>query len=101
MDGLQGMTPVQQQEFLQHLENQQRKDSLSMYNNLVFRCFDECTKSFRSKRLEDGESKCINVCAHKFIKLTSRVGLRFQDIQQQKAKDEAAAAAGGGAGPRR
>ena len=23
MDGLQGMTPIQQQEFLQHLENQQ------------------------------------------------------------------------------
>lgn len=49
-------------------------------------------QSFRSKRLDDGETKCINVCAEKFIKLTSRVALRFQDIQQQKAKDEAAAA---------
>lgn len=49
-------------------------------------------QSFRSKRLDDGETKCINVCAEKFIKLTSRVALRFQDIQQQKAKDEAAGA---------
>ncbi|CAN0307310.1 unnamed protein product, partial [Scytosiphon promiscuus] len=50
-------------------------------------------QSFRSKRLDDGETKCINVCAEKFIKLTSRVALRFQDIQQQKAKDDAAAGA--------
>ncbi|CAN0007812.1 unnamed protein product, partial [Ectocarpus fasciculatus] len=79
-------------------ETRQRKDSLAMYNNLVFRCFDECSKvrraiwqlSFRSKRLDDGETKCINVCAEKYIKLTSRVALRFQDIQQQRAKDEAA-----------
>ncbi|CAN0167925.1 unnamed protein product [Pylaiella littoralis] len=92
MDGLQGMSPVQQQEFLQHLESQQRRDSLAMYNNLVYRCFDDCSKSFRTKRLDDGETKCINVCAEKFIKLTSRVALRFQDIQQQKAKDEAAGA---------
>jgi len=49
-------------------------------------------QSFRSKRLDDNETKCINVCAEKFIKLTSRVALRFQDIQQQKAKDEAAGA---------
>ncbi|CAN0558087.1 unnamed protein product, partial [Laminaria digitata] len=49
--------------------------------------FSKCIKSFRSKRLDDGESKCINVCADKFIKLTGRVALRFQDIQNQKAKD--------------
>eukprot|EP00903_Cladosiphon_okamuranus_P012504 g11708.t1 len=92
MEGLQGLTPQQQQDFMQHLERQQRRDSLAMYNNLVYRCFDECTKSFRSRRLDDGETKCINVCAEKYVKLTSRVALRFQDIQQQKAKDEAAGA---------
>lgn len=47
-------------------------------------------QSFRTKRLEDNEAKCISVCAEKFIKLTSRVARRFQDLQQQKAKDEAA-----------
>lgn len=53
-------------------------------------CRSRSSQSFRSKRLDDGETKCINVCAEKYIKLTSRVALRFQDIQQQKAKDEAA-----------
>lgn len=47
---------------------------------------------FKSKKLDDGESKCISVCAEKFIKLTSRVALRFQDIQQQKVKEEAGTA---------
>lgn len=62
---------------------------------LVSRVFQRLfwgNQSFRSKKLDDGETKCINVCAEKFIKLTSRVGLRFQDVQQQKARDEAAAA---------
>ncbi|CAM9766473.1 unnamed protein product [Discosporangium mesarthrocarpum] len=98
MDAVQGMSPSEQQEFMQHLEKMQRKDSLVMFNNLVSRCFDECTKTFRSKKLDDKETKCVDVCADKFLKLTNRVGLRFQDIQQQQA---AAAAQVGGAAPGR
>ncbi|CAM9758669.1 unnamed protein product [Ascophyllum nodosum] len=96
MEALQGMTPSQQQQFMQYLETQQRKDSLAMYNNLVFKCFDDCSRSFRSRRLDDSEAKCIGVCAEKFIKLTGRVARRFQDLQQQKAKEEQAAATAAG-----
>ena len=65
-----------------------------MYNNLVYRCFDGCVSSFRSKTLDGYETKCSENCAARFVKMTQRVGLRFaehQAMQQKRAADAAAA----------
>lgn len=63
-----------------------------MYNNLVYRCFDGCVTSFRSKTLDSSEISCNENCAARFVKMTQRVGLRFaehQAMQQKRMADEA------------
>ena len=67
-----------------------------MYTNLVDRCFNTCSTSFRSKSLDKYETGCIENCANRYIKMAQRVGLRFaenQAMQQKRAADAAAAAA--------
>mmetsp|Transcript_22637 Transcript_22637/g.38478 ORF Transcript_22637/g.38478 Transcript_22637/m.38478 type:complete len:101 (-) Transcript_22637:73-375(-) len=98
MEAVQGLPPHQQQAFMKNLEQMQMKDSLTMYNNLVERCFEGCVFSFRSKVLDSSEISCIENCAGRYVKMTQRVGLRFaehQAMQQKRAADAAAAAAGG------
>ena len=58
-------------------------------NFLVF-VFIVCTtlQGFRSKNLEESESKCVNQCAEKFMKLTQRVGFRFSEYQTIKAQQQ-------------
>jgi import inner membrane translocase subunit TIM9 len=51
---------------------------------VVARCFDQCVYRFSSKMLDSGESGCLENCAEKYLKSTSRVGLRFQEIQAQQ-----------------
>mmetsp|Transcript_5044 Transcript_5044/g.12903 ORF Transcript_5044/g.12903 Transcript_5044/m.12903 type:complete len:98 (+) Transcript_5044:114-407(+) len=95
MDAVASLPPHKQQEFMQHLEQMQLKDSLTMYNRLVERCTEGCVSSFRSKTLDKYEITCLENCASRYIKMTQRVGLRFaehQAMQQKRAAEEAAAA---------
>ncbi len=55
-----------------------------MYNRTVANCFSECVTGFKSKMLDKHETTCVEHCAEKFLKTTSRVGLRFQEIQAQQ-----------------
>jgi import inner membrane translocase subunit TIM9 len=87
MDSFNRLPEYQKAEFMKHLEEQQVKDSLRMYNNLVESCFDKCVTSFRSKQLEEGEAKCMTQCTEKFLKLTQRVGFRYNEYQNQKVAD--------------
>mmetsp|Transcript_23151 Transcript_23151/g.48906 ORF Transcript_23151/g.48906 Transcript_23151/m.48906 type:complete len:97 (-) Transcript_23151:224-514(-) len=90
MDGVQNLPPHIQGQFMQNLEQMQMKDSLTMYNNLVERCFNSCVSSFRSKSLDKYETSCVENCASRYIKMTQRVGLRFaehQAMQQKRAAD--------------
>ncbi|KAL7525375.1 hypothetical protein ACHAXR_000984 [Thalassiosira sp. AJA248-18] len=92
MDGVQNLPPHIQGEFMKTLEQMQMKDSLTMYNTLVERCFGTCVSSFRSKSLDKKETSCVENCAERYIKMTQRVGLRFaehQAMQQKRAADAA------------
>ena len=62
-----------------------------MASHLVF-VFIVCTtlQGFRSKNLEESESKCVNQCAEKFMKLTQRVGFRFSEYQTIQGQQQAA-----------
>lgn len=42
-------------------------------------------QSFKSKKLDDTESKCVTNCAEKFMRLTQRVGFRVAEHQQGTA----------------
>ena len=103
--GLRGGGQAQQQQmqaqamnaqFLDMINNMQVQDSVRMFNRVTEHCFQGCIDSYHSKSLDGGESKCIDVCAQKFLKLTQRVGQRFQEHQaqqeQQSAQQQAAGA---------
>eukprot|EP00798_Chlamydomonas_sp_ICE-L_P028252 gene28252-31357_t len=76
------------------LEHMQVRDSLKMYNNLVERCFKECTEDMRSKVLSGSEEKCTTRCVEKYMNVTTRVGMRFSEFfgEMEKAAAEQMAA---------
>ncbi|ETV68767.1 hypothetical protein, variant [Aphanomyces astaci] len=82
MNAAASLPPHQQQELMKHFEQKQLEESLMLYNRVVATCFNECVQSFRSKKLEDKEVNCMNLCAEKFLKHTQRVGVRFAEAQQ-------------------
>ncbi|KAG2444782.1 hypothetical protein HXX76_001525 [Chlamydomonas incerta] len=79
------------------LEQMQVRDSLKMYNKLVERCFKECVEDMRSKALTGKEEQCVAKCCEKFMHVTGRVGMRFQEFFSQMEQQAAAAVAGANA----
>jgi len=67
------------------MQEMQMADSLRMYNELVLRCFDNCVENFRTRKIDTKENACIEKCANKFVQFAARVGMRFQEHQQQLA----------------
>ena len=47
----------------------------------------KCRQGFRSKNLEEEESKCVTGCAEKYMKLAQRVGFRLGEYQAVKAQE--------------
>ncbi|CAM9586113.1 unnamed protein product [Chrysoparadoxa australica] len=58
----------------------------------VYRCFNQCSRGFKSKHLDDKEGTCVSNCAEKFIKVTQRVGFRFSEHQAANAAAQQAQA---------
>ena len=67
-----------------------------MYTSLVQRYFDSCVTSYKSKTLDSYETDCLENCASKFIKMTARTGMRFQEHQAMQQKKAMGAAEYGG-----
>merc|ERR1711862_372462 len=90
MDGVQNLPPHLQSEFMKKLEQMQMKESFTIYNALVERCFNTCVSSFRSRSLDKYETPCVENCAERYIKMSQRIALRFaehQAMQQKRAAD--------------
>uniref|UniRef100_A0A7S3BEP4 Mitochondrial import inner membrane translocase subunit n=1 Tax=Prasinoderma singulare TaxID=676789 RepID=A0A7S3BEP4_9VIRI len=94
MPGMPNFSAAQEKEMNKELESMQLRDSLSLYNRLSKRCFDDCVSSFRTRTLDRGEETCVVRCAEKFLKHMARVTVRFGEVQQQQM---GAAGAGGAA----
>lgn len=75
------------QAFLAALEHMQVKDSLRLYNGIVELCFTDCVDDFRSKNLAASEEKCVQTCCQKYLNLSARVGIRFQELFTQLEQD--------------
>lgn len=58
-----------------------RGGSLRLYNSLVERCFRDCVDNFRRKTLDKTEETCVKRCGEKFLKHTTRVGMRLAELQ--------------------
>jgi hypothetical protein len=76
----------------QNTPNTNHNNSLRLYNALVERCFKECVDDFRSKNLDKTETACVTKCCEKFLNLSARTGLRFQELFTEMEKAAAAAA---------
>ncbi|XP_037097906.1 mitochondrial import inner membrane translocase subunit Tim9 isoform X1 [Syngnathus acus] len=65
----------------------QFKEFLGTYNKLTENCFMDCVKDFTSREVRPEESSCSESCLQKYLKMTQRISMRFQEyhIQQNEA----------------
>ncbi len=50
-------------------------------------CFVDCVRDFTSREVTERESRCATNCMDKYLKMTQRLSLRFQEhqlMQQQQ-----------------
>ncbi|XP_057772385.1 mitochondrial import inner membrane translocase subunit Tim9-like [Salvia miltiorrhiza] len=64
------------------IDQMQTRDSLSLYNKLSQRCFDDCVTTFYRKALGKQEEICVRRCTEKFLRLSTRVAMRFAELNQ-------------------
>ncbi|KAK6514227.1 protein transporter tim9 [Arthrobotrys conoides] len=74
-----GLTPSEQREFQSVVERRQMREFMTMYSNLVQRCFDDCVTDFTSKTMNNKEEGCISKCVEKWLKGSERMGQRFAE----------------------
>jgi import inner membrane translocase subunit TIM9 len=85
---------LQQREFErkmeEHIEEMRVTQNIAYFSRTVELCFSECVHSFRSKKLDDKETSCLNSCAEKFLRHTMRSSVRLQEsyseIMQQQGQ---------------
>uniref|UniRef100_A0A6I8N1I8 Mitochondrial import inner membrane translocase subunit TIM9 n=2 Tax=Ornithorhynchus anatinus TaxID=9258 RepID=A0A6I8N1I8_ORNAN len=65
----------------------QFKEFLGTYNKLTESCFLDCVKDFTSREVKPEETTCSEHCLQKYLKMTQRISMRFQEyhIQQNEA----------------
>ncbi|KZZ86895.1 mitochondrial import inner membrane translocase subunit tim9 [Ascosphaera apis ARSEF 7405] len=69
----------EQRELAARMEKKQMKEFMTVYSNIVQRCFEDCVNDFTTKSLIGKEEGCINRCFDKFMKGSERVNQRFQE----------------------
>ena len=79
MQQMQQMQMMMRQQQQQMLQEQQLKEALDLYNDVVRSCFRQCVKTFDTVDLIKEEQKCVNLCAKKYIKHNMRVGTQYQE----------------------
>ncbi|CAD6194089.1 unnamed protein product [Caenorhabditis auriculariae] len=62
------------------------RDFLVQYNNVAEQCFNSCVNDFTSRTVSDKEEKCSSNCLDKYLKMTQRVSMRFQEHQMLNAE---------------
>ncbi|KAK2843470.1 hypothetical protein Q7C36_011685 [Tachysurus vachellii] len=65
----------------------QFKEFLGTYNKLTESCFMDCVKDFTTREVKAEETSCSESCLQKYLKMTQRISMRFQEyhIQQNEA----------------
>ncbi|RCN50101.1 Tim10/DDP family zinc finger [Ancylostoma caninum] len=68
------------------------RDFLMQYNNVTEQCFGACINDMTSRTVSEKEEKCSLNCLDKYLKMTQRVSLRFQEHQLLSAEVQGAVA---------
>ncbi|KAI9527015.1 Mitochondrial import inner membrane translocase subunit Tim9 [Dissostichus eleginoides] len=65
----------------------QFKEFLGTYNKVTENCFMDCVRDFTTREVKPEESSCSESCLQKYLKMTQRISMRFQEyhIQQNEA----------------
>uniref|UniRef100_A0AAX7TGT6 Mitochondrial import inner membrane translocase subunit n=1 Tax=Astatotilapia calliptera TaxID=8154 RepID=A0AAX7TGT6_ASTCA len=63
------------------------KEFLGTYNKVTENCFMDCVRDFTTRDVKPEESSCSESCLQKYLKMTQRISMRFQEyhIQQNEA----------------
>jgi len=62
------------------------KDFLVQYNSLTEACFGACIQDLTTRTVSVKEQKCADNCLDKYLKMTQRLSLRFQEHQMINAE---------------
>ncbi|KAG7402158.1 hypothetical protein PHYBOEH_005721 [Phytophthora boehmeriae] len=78
----------------EHIEEMRVTQTIAYFSRTVELCFSDCVHAFRSKKLDDKETSCVNNCAEKFLRHTMRSSVRLQEsyaeiMQQQQEQQQA------------
>ncbi|KHN73517.1 Mitochondrial import inner membrane translocase subunit Tim9 [Toxocara canis] len=57
------------------------RDFLIQYNSVTEQCFAQCITDMTTRSVSEREEKCCSNCLDKFLKMTQRLSLRFQEHQ--------------------
>ncbi|VDD92713.1 unnamed protein product [Enterobius vermicularis] len=66
------------------------KDFLIQYNNVTEQCFGHCITDMTTRTVNEREEKCATNCLDKFLKMTQRLALRFQEYQMLQTEAQGA-----------
>ncbi|KHJ95337.1 Tim10/DDP family zinc finger [Oesophagostomum dentatum] len=69
------------------------RDFLMQYNNVTEKCFGSCVNDMTTRTVSEKEERCCLNCLDKFLKMTQRVSLRFQEHQMLSAEVQGASPA--------
>ncbi|KFP40260.1 Mitochondrial import inner membrane translocase subunit Tim9, partial [Chlamydotis macqueenii] len=62
----------------------QFKEFLGTYNKLAENCFLNCIKDFTSREDKPEEMTCSDRCPQKYLKMTQRISVGFQEYHIQQ-----------------
>ena len=82
------MSQAQQAQMMKELEELQMRESLKLYNLLSEMCFNKCVNTFHGKELDSEETGCMHTCVGKFMKASTRAGMRFAEHQYQEQQKQ-------------
>ncbi|KAK5009504.1 protein transporter tim9 [Elasticomyces elasticus] len=86
---MEGLNAQEQRELTTRMEKKQMSQFMTMYSNLVQRCFNDCVTDFTSTSLLAKEESCVMRCVDKFLKSSERLGQRFQEQNAAMAQSGA------------
>uniref|UniRef100_A0A2K6ETC1 Mitochondrial import inner membrane translocase subunit n=1 Tax=Propithecus coquereli TaxID=379532 RepID=A0A2K6ETC1_PROCO len=68
-------------------QTKQFKEFLGTFNKFAETCFLDCVKDFTTREVKPEKTTCSEYCSQKYLKMTQRISMRFQEyhIQQKEA----------------
>ena len=70
----------------------QIKEFIKQFNKIAEHCFTDCITDFTTRKVMNVEDTCVTNCLEKYLKMTQRISMRFQEHQMLINENQVAAA---------